>query len=82
VIYDRALLGQKNLPLKILGSLDGKTFTLLKNVARRGKGNPWRIPMNGDKVQVVRLQSSTKQPLSFNEVEIYPASGTSQNFCR
>ncbi len=72
VIYDQAFLGRKNLPLNILGSLDGKAFKLLKTVAGRGKGKAWRIPMGGEMVRVVRLLSSSKNPLSFNEVEIYP----------
>jgi hypothetical protein len=72
VIDDRRFLGRKNLPLRILGSINGKTFTPLKRVAERGQENPWRIPMAGEITRIVRLQSSTKKPLSFSEVEIYP----------
>jgi len=71
VIYDRGFLGKKNLPLQIFGSIDGKTFKILKSVGERGRERPWRIPLEKKITRFVRLRSSTKIPLSFYEVEIY-----------
>lgn len=75
VIYDGQSRGRKYLPLQILGSVDGKTFKILKSVAERGEDRPWRIPMERKITRFIRLHSSTKIPLSFNEVEIYPPPG-------
>jgi len=75
VIYDGQCWGEKNLPLRILGSLNGKTFKILKSAAQRGQEQPWRVPLGGKITRFVRLRSSTKIPLSFNEVEIYPPAG-------
>jgi hypothetical protein len=78
VIYDGQCRGEKNLPLQILGSLNGKTFKILKSAAERGQERPWRVPLGGKITRFVRLRSSTKIPLSFNEVEIYPPPGVHQ----
>ena len=75
VIYDGRFRGRKYLPLQILGSMDGKTFKILTKAVQRGQEQPWRIPLGGKNTRFVRLQSSTKIPLSFNEVEIYPPPG-------
>lgn len=75
VIYDGQFQGRKNLPLKILGSLNGKNFNPIKTRKHRGEEQPWRIPLGKEITRFVRLQSSTKIPLSFNEVEIYPPAG-------
>jgi len=72
VIYDDTRRSRKILPLIILGSIDGKTFKLLKKVEERGLSMPWRIPVQGVFTRFVRLQSSPDRPLSFKEVEIYP----------
>jgi hypothetical protein len=75
VIYDGGFLGRKNLPLQILSSVDGKTFKILKNVGERGQERPWRVSLGKEITRFVRLRSSTKIPLSFSEVEIYPPPG-------
>ena len=75
VIYDGQRQGEKNLPLQIFGSLNGKTFKILKSAAQRGQEQPWRVPLGERITRFVRLRSSTKIPLSFNEVEIYPPAG-------
>ncbi len=75
VIYDGQFRGRKYLPLQILGSMDGKTFKILTKAAQRGQEQPWRIPLGKKITRFVRLQSSTKIPLSFNEVEIFPPPG-------
>jgi hypothetical protein len=72
VIYDNRCQSRKNLPLMILGSIDGKTFKLLKKVEERGKSQPWHIPIQSELTRFVRLQSSPDRPLSFEEIEIYP----------
>jgi hypothetical protein len=78
VIYDGRFRVGKNLPLQILGSLNGKTFKPIKTLKQRGEEQPWRIPLGRKITRFVRLQSSTKIPLSFNEVEIYPPPGTQE----
>jgi hypothetical protein len=75
VIYDGQFQGRKNLPLQILGSLNGKTFKPIKTLKQRSEEQPWRISLGKEITRFVRLQSSTKIPLSFNEVEIYPSPG-------
>jgi len=75
VIYDGQFQGRKYLPLQILGSMDGKTFKILNSAAKRGQEQPWRILLGETITRFVRLRSSTKIPLSFNEVEIYPPAG-------
>lgn len=75
VIYDSQFRGRKNLPLLLLGSLNGKTFKTIKSLEQRGEEQPWRIPLEKEITRFVRLQSSTTIPLSFNEVEIYPPPG-------
>jgi hypothetical protein len=72
VIYDGQCRGRKNLPLQLLGSLNGKTFKTIKILEQRGEEQPWHIPLGKEITRFVRLQSSTTIPLSFNEVEIYP----------
>ena len=75
VIYDGNFRGRKYLPLQILGSMNGKIFKPLKIIEQRGEEQPWRIPLGEKITRFVRLKSSTKIPLSFNEVEIYPPPG-------
>jgi hypothetical protein len=72
VIYRGRGSSLEYLPLKILGSINGKTFKTLKTIAERGTGHPRRIPMNGETTRFLRLQTSSKASLSFREVEIYP----------
>lgn len=75
VIYSRRGSASKYLPLKIRGSINGKTFKTLKMITERRTGHPWRIPMSGETTRFIRLQSSSKTSLSFREVEIYPPGG-------
>jgi len=72
VLYDEQLSGKKQLPLSILGSLDGKNFTLLKLLTDRGQAIPWRITFQGEAVRFIRLQPPPKTVVSFNEIEVYP----------
>lgn len=72
IIYDGKFSGKKHLPFKILGSIDGKNFKLLKIITTRGSERPWSIHMNGEITRFVRLKSVSRGSLSFREIEIYP----------
>jgi hypothetical protein len=73
VVYLAASELTPHLPLKILGSLDGKTFKRLKTVSLAGPGQPLRIKMKGETARQIRLESAAMETsFSLKEVEVYP----------